>query len=94
MTFEWDETKNRRNRVKHGVSFEAATLVFDDPDAVGVPQHTEEGEVRWKTIGMAAGVVPLLVAHTHREEGGEEYIRIISARKATPRERKTYEEGL
>ena len=93
MTFEWDEAKNRRNRTKHGVSFEAATLVFDDPHAVGVPQHTEEGEVRWKTVGMAAGVVPLLVVHTHREEGGEEYIRIISARKATPRERKTYEEG-
>jgi uncharacterized DUF497 family protein len=41
MTFEWDEAKNRRNRAKHGVSFEAATLVFDDPHAVGVPQHTE-----------------------------------------------------
>jgi uncharacterized DUF497 family protein len=94
MTFEWDETKNRRNRAKHGVSFEAAMFVFDDPRAVGVPQHTDEGEVRWKTVGMAAGVVPLLVVHTHREEGGEEYIRIISARKATPRERKTYEEGL
>jgi len=68
MTFEWDETKNRRNRAKHGVSFEAATLVFDDPDAVGVPERTEEGEVRWKTVGMAGGVVPLLVVHTHREE--------------------------
>jgi uncharacterized protein len=76
------------------VSFEAATLVFDDPHAVGVPEHTEEGEERWKTVGMAAGVVPLLVVQSHREEGGEEYIRIISARKATPRERKTYEEGL
>ncbi|HYL85268.1 MAG TPA: BrnT family toxin [Candidatus Angelobacter sp.] len=94
MTFEWDKRKNRRNLAKHGVSFEAATLVFDDPHAVGVPYHTEEDEERWKTVGMAAGVVPLLVVHTHREEGGEEYIRIISARKATPRERKTYEEGV
>jgi uncharacterized DUF497 family protein len=94
MTFEWDERKNRRNRAKHGVSFEAATLVFDDPHAVGLTHHTEAGEERWNTVGMAAGVVPLLVVHTHREEGGEEYIRIISARKATPRERKTYEEGL
>ena len=94
MTFEWDERKNRTNRAKHGVSFEAATLVFDDPHAVGVPERTEVGEERWKTVGMAAGVVPLLVVHTHREEDGEEYIRIISARKATPRERKTYEEGL
>ncbi len=93
MTFEWKETKNRRNQAKHRVSFEAATLVFDDPHAVGITEHTEEGEVRWKTVGMAAGMVPLLVVHTHREEGGEEYIRIISARKATPPERKTYEEG-
>ena len=94
MVFERDETKNRRNCVKHGVSFEAATLVFDDPHAIGVPDHTEEGEERWRTVGIAAGVVPLLVVHTHREEGGEEYIRIISARKATPQERKIYEEGL
>ncbi len=42
---------------------------------------------------MAAGVVLLRVAHTYREVGGEEYIRIISARKATPQERKIYEEG-
>jgi uncharacterized protein len=94
MVFGWDEWKNRRNRAKHGVSFEAATLVFDDPHAIGVPDHTEEGEERWRTVGIAAGVVPLLVVHTHREEGGEEYIRIISARKATPQERKIYEEGL
>ena len=94
MVFEWDERKNRRNLAKHGVSFEAATLVFDDSHGVGVPDRAEDGEERWKTVGMPAGVVPLLVAHTHREEGGEEYIRIISARKATPQERKIYEEGL
>ncbi len=56
--------------------------------------RVEEGEERWRTLGMAGGVVVLLVAHTYREEGGEEYIRMISARKATPRERKIYEEGL
>jgi len=94
MNFAWDERKNRGNRAKHGVSFEAATLVFDDPHAVSVLDHVEQGEERWNTVGMAAGVVPLLVVHTYREDGGEEYIRIISARKATPRERKTYEEGL
>jgi uncharacterized protein len=93
MVFDWDEGKNRRNRAKHRVSFEAATLVFEGRHAVGVPDRVEEGEERWQTVGMAAGVVLLLVAHTYREEGGEEYIRIISARKATPRERKIYEEG-
>jgi uncharacterized DUF497 family protein len=45
--------------------------------------HAEEGEERWKTVGMPAGVVLLLVVHTHREEGGEEYIRIISADEMT-----------
>jgi uncharacterized DUF497 family protein len=75
------------------VSFEAAKLVFEDPHAVGVPDRVEEGEERWQTVGMAAGIVLMQVAHTYRDEGGEEYIRIISARKATPRERKTYEEG-
>jgi uncharacterized DUF497 family protein len=94
MNFEWDERKNRGNRAKHGVSFEAATLVFEDPHAIGVQDHTEEGEERWRTVGLSAGVVVLLVVHTNREEGGEEYVRIISARKATPRERKAYEEGL
>jgi uncharacterized DUF497 family protein len=93
MVFDGDEKKNRTNRAKHKVSFEAATLVFEDPHAVGVPDRAEEGEERWQIVGMAAGVVLLFVAHTHRAEGGEEYIRIISARKATPRERKVYEEG-
>jgi uncharacterized DUF497 family protein len=93
MVFDWDERKNQANRAKHRVSFEAATLVFEDPHAVGVPDRVEEGEERWQTVGMAAGVVLLQVAHTYREKGGEEYIRIISARKATPQERKIYEEG-
>jgi uncharacterized protein len=92
MIFEWDDRKNQRNRAKHGVSFEAATLVFEDSHAIGMLDHVGEG--RWRTVGMPAGVVVLLVVHTYREEGGEEYIRIISARKATPRERRIYEEGV
>ncbi len=94
MVFEWDERKNRRNRAKHHVSFEAARLVLRTPMPFGVLDRVEEGEERWRTLGMAGGVVVLLVAHTYREEGGEKYIRMISARKATPRERKIYEEGL
>jgi len=94
MVFEWDERKNRRNRAKHHVSFEAARLVLRTPMPFGVLDRVEEGEERWRTLGMAGGVVVLLVAHTYREEGVEEYIRMISARKATPRERKIYEEGL
>jgi len=53
-----------------------------------------EGEERWQTLGMAGGIAILLVAHTESKEEGELIIRIISARKATPHERKIYEEGL
>jgi uncharacterized DUF497 family protein len=94
MVFDWDERKNRRNRAKHHVSFEAATLAFEDPHAITILERVEEGEERWQTVGTAIGVVVLLIVHTCREEGGEEHIRMISARKATPQERKVYEEGL
>ena len=92
MRFEWDAEKNRRNRAKHKVSFEAARLVFDDPWALSFRESVVGGEERWQTIGMAGGVIVLLIVHADREEGGEDVIRIISARKATPRERRVYEE--
>lgn len=90
MRFEWDEVKNRRNLVKHKISFETARLVFDDP-----LQHTNRdrvvhGEERWQTIGMVGGVT-VVVAHTYHEEEGEEVIRIISARRTAPVERRAYE---
>lgn len=94
MRFIWDENKNRRNRAKHKISFETASLVFDDPHAISIIERIENGEKRWQTLGLAAGIVVLLVAHTYLEQGGEEVIRIISARKATPQERKIYEEGI
>jgi len=52
-----------------------------------------EGEERWQTLGMIGGAVVVLVAHTYREEAGEDVIRIISARKATSFERRAYEEA-
>jgi hypothetical protein len=95
MKFVWDENKSRRNLAKHKVGFETATLVFDDPRAVSrLDRIEEDGEERWQTLGLAGGIVILLVAHTYREEEGEEVIRIISARKATPNERKVYEQGI
>lgn len=57
-------------------------------------ERIEEGEERWQTVGMAGAVLVMFVAHTYRESEGEEVVRIISARKATPRERSTYEQGL
>ena len=94
MRFVWDENKNRTNLAKHGISFGIAAKVFDDPRVSSCPDRVVEGEQRWKTIGWAAGVpVILSVAHTVAKGGGEEIIRIISARKATANERSSYEEG-
>ena len=93
MQFVWDEKKNRLNLAKRKISFETAMLVSDDLRAVSRPDRVEAGEERWQTLGLADGMVVLLVAHTWREEHGEEVIRIISARKATPHERRIYEEN-
>ena len=83
MRFIWDENKNRTNRVKHGLDFEDAKLVFFDRWALIQPDRFVDGEQRWQTLGSAGGVVVLAVFHTLREEDGDEVIRIISARKAT-----------
>jgi len=93
MRFEWDEPKSRRNLAKHNVSFETAKLVFDDPLAISIPDRIVEAEQRWQTLGIVGGMAVLLVAHTYKEENAGEVIRIISARKATPRERMFYEQA-
>jgi uncharacterized DUF497 family protein len=83
MTFIWDENKNATNKIKHGVDFETATFVFDDPLHVSIQDRHENGEERWQTLGLVNNVVVLLVAHSIIEENNAEIIRIISARKAT-----------
>jgi uncharacterized DUF497 family protein len=91
----WDAKKAAANRAKHGLSFETAERVFDDPLHASKPDQHSDGD-RWQTIGMV-GPVLLLVVHTDPAEvaqGGEPVGRIISARKATARERKAYEEDL
>lgn len=93
MEFDWDDEKNEANIAKHGVSFELASYVFDDPlhRSVRDPYEYEE---RWRTIGVVQSFVTILVVHTITEIADEEeLIRIISARLATPHERKTYEES-
>jgi uncharacterized DUF497 family protein len=93
MQFEWNAQKDRQNQLKHRVSFETATLVFNDPHALTVPDRIECDEERWHTIGMAGGTLLVLVAYTYRGTESDERIRIFSARKATPRERQIYEES-
>jgi len=90
----WDPDKAAANRTKHGLSFETAVRVFDDPFHASKPDPHPDGD-RWHTIGLV-GPVLLLVIHTLPEgdfEADEAVGRIISARKATARERKVYEEG-
>ena len=93
MNWTWDRDKAAANRVKHGLSFETAAMVFDDPLHASKPDTHPEGD-RWQTIGLV-GPVLVLVVHTWPEafEGGEPSGRIISARKATAHERRAYEEG-
>jgi uncharacterized protein len=89
----WDERKNRANVAKHGVGFEVAKRVFDDPLHVSSPDRHEHGEERWRTVGLVRSTLLLLVVNAYVEQNGEECIRLISARKATPTERRRYEEG-
>ncbi len=93
MLWEWDQAKNRANLQAHGIEFDTAILVFDDPLAATVPDPHPDEE-RWRTMGVA-GTTLIMVVHTSPEgdsEKGEEVGRIISARKLTPRERRLYEE--
>jgi uncharacterized DUF497 family protein len=90
----WGEAKNQINLRKHGISFEIAKLIFDDPMQISRQDRDEDGELRWQTIGWVGDVILLLVAHTlYQTKTGEEHIRIISARRATKLERKIYEQG-
>ncbi len=91
MEFEWDEIKNQKNYAKHGISFELACKVFEDPLAAFILERVENGEERWQAIGQAGNLPLLVVVHTYRDYRGREKIRIISARQASTHERKRYE---
>lgn len=92
LRFEWDAAKAVANLRKYGVSFELAVRVFADPLAISHQDRIEGGETRWQTLGMADGVLLLLVAHTVRDEDDGEVIRIISARAATRKEKRDHEQ--
>jgi uncharacterized protein len=81
ILFEWNPMKARTNQRKHGIAFEQAAHVFEDPHALFEQDRTDEetGERRWQAIGLVDGTVMLLAAHTVREEGQDEIIRLISA---------------
>ena len=92
MQFEWDENKNKLNFQNHGVAFEEARTVFDDPLQISKLDHRfSYFEERWITIGATQNAHILVVANLFFTEDGEEIIRIISARYANPKERENYE---
>ena len=92
MKFEWDEKKNLINQEKHGVSFEEAREVFDDPLQISkLDYRFNYFEERWITVGSTKKYQISVVANMFFSDEGEEIIRIISARKANTKERQSYE---
>jgi len=92
VEFEWDRNKAASNLRKHGVAFEDAARVFLDPLSIREQDRIIDGEERWQIIGCINQFTLLVVAHTaFDDESGQEYIRIISARKAERHERRRYE---
>ena len=90
MLYEWDDEKNRSNIRKHGADFADAALALEDDDAVTIRDDDSEEEERFVTIGTDPLGRLLVVVYTWRGEN----IRIVSARKATRRERAIYEGDL
>jgi hypothetical protein len=92
LKFEWDKAKSLRNHRKHGVTFAEAETVFFDENAVEFydDEHSES-EDRFLLLGLSARLRMLLVCHCLRDMGS--VIRIISARKATKKERELYPKG-
>ena len=88
---DWDPRKAESNLRKHGVSFDEAATALLDPLALTVADDGDFEEIRDITVGLSALGKLLLVVHTLRQE---DTIRIISARRATAKERKVYEEGI
>jgi uncharacterized DUF497 family protein len=90
LSFEWDEEKAKANLKKHGVGLDEATTVFTDPFSITIhdPEHSAD-EQRYIDIGSSDKSRVQLVVYTERGST----IRIVSCRKATPSERKLYEEG-
>ena len=89
--FEWDPSKARANLLKHDISFDEAATVFLDPDALDGPDELHStAEQRFRRLGRSAEGRVLMVAYTLRRSGDAETIRIISARRASRRERTAY----
>lgn len=92
MRFEWDAGKARRNLAKHGVAFEDAILVWEDPHVEFAEDRSSDEERFWAIGHVRTGGV-LVVVHIHPDPRDPTRVRLISARKATRHERRQYEDG-
>ena len=94
--FTWDRAKAERNQRVHGISFETAKEVFDDPNQIVGENYfiEEEGEQRSQVIGMTRSLALLLVVFVDRSDPGAEVIHLISVRKAVDYEKSIYEDQL
>lgn len=92
--FVYDAEKGRINKQKHGISFETAAYVFLDNLRLDFrdDRHSTVDETRWITIGLVKDV--LTVVYCERSEDGKDYLRLISARQATPSERRLYNDTI
>lgn len=88
--FEWDDEKARSNLAKHGVSFDEAALVFDDPFAWVEPDDSDPFEERWATTGTSGSRLLYVVSADREAANQVSRIRIISARRATRHEQDNY----
>ncbi|MCJ8273958.1 MAG: BrnT family toxin [Psychrosphaera sp.] len=92
MKIEWDVEKAKSNIQKHGISFEQASYVFTDPFSLSrYDEAHSDSEDRWILLGKSLSEVILTVVHTFTDEAGVEFVRVISARKATKAEQQTYQ---
>ena len=91
LQFEWDPSKEEINIQQHGVTFEQASYMFADPFALSkYDSKYSENEDRWVLSGKSLSEIILVVVHTFRDNDGMEFVRIISARKATKKEQQVY----
>jgi uncharacterized protein len=94
MRFVWDSHKETENVAKHDLDFATAAQVFTDPNAITDydDAHSRAEEDRWTTVGMVSDVL-LLVRVTWTDRDGDEVIRIVSARRASAKEKAIYQQG-
>ena len=90
MNYQWDPAKSKSNVKKHGVEFADALGVFEDPDAITIEDTDSEEEQRFLSIGLDVLGRIIVVAYTYRDDD----VHLISARKATKKEVKIYEERI